>query len=98
MNRCGLKKYLYLDRQKNEPPLDKGFLPWLGHALEFGKDAATFLSRMKDRYGDIFTVSSDSDCLTVMYSLLIMALFKVMISGFDIDAFCNANLNKRKRK
>ncbi|XP_047437949.1 prostacyclin synthase [Mugil cephalus] len=43
-------------RQKNEPPLDKGFLPWLGHALEFGKDAPKFLTRMKEKHGDIFTV------------------------------------------
>ncbi|KAK5912581.1 hypothetical protein CesoFtcFv8_002440 [Champsocephalus esox] len=53
-------------RQKNEPPLDKGFLPWLGHALEFGKDAATFLSRMKDRYGDIFTVRVAGKYVTVL--------------------------------
>lgn len=47
-----------LDRQKNEPPLDKGYIPWLGHALEFGGDTASFLARMKDKHGDIFTVSS----------------------------------------
>ena len=43
-------------RKKNEPPLVKGFIPWLGHALEFGKDAAKFLTRMKQKHGDIFTV------------------------------------------
>lgn len=48
------------DRQENEPPLDKGALPWLGHALEFGRDAAKFLARMKEKHGDIFTVSFDS--------------------------------------
>lgn len=53
---------IVLDRQKNEPPLDKGFVPWLGHALEFGKDAAKFLARMKEKHGDIFTVSSDEGC------------------------------------
>lgn len=46
-----------LNRQKNEPPLDKGFIPWLGHALEFGRDAAKFLGRMKKKHGDIFTVT-----------------------------------------
>lgn len=45
------------DRQDNEPPLDKGALPWLGHALEFGRDAAKFLTRMKEKHGDVFTVS-----------------------------------------
>lgn len=48
------------DRQENEPPLDKGALPWLGHALDFGRDAAKFLARMKEKHGDVFTVSCDS--------------------------------------
>ncbi|XP_029287749.1 prostacyclin synthase [Cottoperca gobio] len=53
-------------RQKNEPPLDKGFIPWLGHALEFGKDAAKFLARMKDKHGDIFTVRVAGKFVTVL--------------------------------
>ncbi|XP_005927549.1 prostacyclin synthase isoform X2 [Haplochromis burtoni] len=43
-------------RRRNEPPLDEGWIPWLGHAIEFGKDAAKFLARMKEKHGDIFTV------------------------------------------
>lgn len=53
-------------RRKNEPPLDKGLIPWLGHALEFGKDAASFLSRMKEKHGDIFTVRVAGMYLTVL--------------------------------
>ncbi|XP_040890960.1 prostacyclin synthase [Toxotes jaculatrix] len=53
-------------RQKNEPPLDKGFIPWLGHALEFGKDAAKFLTRMKKKHGDIFTVRVAGLYVTVL--------------------------------
>lgn len=49
--------YFVLFRSKKEPPLDKGLIPWLGHALEFGKDASKFLNRMKRKHGDIFTVS-----------------------------------------
>lgn len=44
-------------RRPGEPPLDLGSIPWLGHALEFGRDAASFLTRMKEKHGDIFTVS-----------------------------------------
>ncbi|KAM6947015.1 prostacyclin synthase [Lycodopsis pacificus] len=58
--------YYSRTRQNNEPPLDKGFLPWLGHALEFGKDAAKFLGRMKDRHGDIFTVRVAGHYVTVL--------------------------------
>ncbi|XP_053492268.1 prostacyclin synthase [Ictalurus furcatus] len=53
-------------RQRNEPPLDKGSVPWLGHALEFGKDAAKFLSQMKEKHGDIFTVCVAGHYVTVL--------------------------------
>lgn len=43
-------------RRTGEPPLDKGPLPWLGHVLEFRRDTAKFLKRMRKRHGDIFTV------------------------------------------
>ncbi|XP_048877572.1 prostacyclin synthase-like [Brienomyrus brachyistius] len=53
-------------RTKREPPLDKGVIPWLGHALEFGKDAAKFLAQMKDKHGDIFTVRVAGRYVTVL--------------------------------
>ncbi|XP_022601398.1 prostacyclin synthase [Seriola dumerili] len=53
-------------RSKSEPPLDKGLIPWLGHALEFGKDASKFLSRMKLKHGDIFTVRAAGRYVTVL--------------------------------
>lgn len=46
--------------------MDKGFIPWLGHALEFGKDAAKFLTRMKLKHGDIFTVRVAGQYVTVL--------------------------------
>ncbi|XP_060898962.1 prostacyclin synthase isoform X1 [Labrus mixtus] len=60
--------YIYSSRtrQTNEPPLDKGVIPWLGHALEFGKNAAKFLARMKDKHGDIFTVRVAGHYVTVL--------------------------------
>ncbi|XP_042363304.1 prostacyclin synthase [Plectropomus leopardus] len=53
-------------RQNNEPPLDNGLIPWLGHALQFGKDAAKFLAWMKERHGDIFTVRVAGHYVTVL--------------------------------
>ncbi|NWX13801.1 CP8B1 hydroxylase, partial [Aegotheles bennettii] len=43
-------------RRPNEPPLDKGTIPWLGYALDFSKDSSKFLKRMQRKHGDIFTV------------------------------------------
>ncbi|XP_038659192.1 prostacyclin synthase [Scyliorhinus canicula] len=61
---------LYLKRKRvrlsNEPPLDKGTIPWLGHAFEFGKDSAKFLIKMKKKYGDIFTVQIAGRFITVL--------------------------------
>lgn len=46
----------FRQRRHGEPPLDKGPIPWLGHVLEFRRDTAKFLERMKKKHGDIFTV------------------------------------------
>nr|XP_046239779.1 prostacyclin synthase-like [Scatophagus argus] len=53
-------------RSKSEPPLDKGVIPWLGHAFEFGKDASKFLNRMKQKHGNIFTVRAAGRYVTVL--------------------------------
>uniref|UniRef100_A0A8C4S8H5 Prostacyclin synthase n=1 Tax=Erpetoichthys calabaricus TaxID=27687 RepID=A0A8C4S8H5_ERPCA len=53
-------------RRKNEPPLDKGYIPWLGHAIHLGKDAAKFLAQMKKKHGDIFTVHVAGRNVTVL--------------------------------
>uniref|UniRef100_A0A2K5XYD2 Prostacyclin synthase n=1 Tax=Mandrillus leucophaeus TaxID=9568 RepID=A0A2K5XYD2_MANLE len=49
-----------------EPPLDLGSIPWLGYALDFGKDAASFLTRMKEKHGDIFTILVGGRYVTVL--------------------------------
>ncbi|XP_028262471.1 prostacyclin synthase-like [Parambassis ranga] len=53
-------------RSKGEPPLDRGLIPWLGHALEFGKDASKFINRMKMKHGNIFTVRAAGRYVTVL--------------------------------
>ncbi|KAG5835757.1 prostacyclin synthase-like [Anguilla rostrata] len=66
---CVLVLFLILSnrsRSKKEPPLDKGIIPWLGHALEFGRDASKFLTRMKLKHGDIFTVRVAGHYVTVL--------------------------------
>uniref|UniRef100_A0A8D0DTU4 Uncharacterized protein n=1 Tax=Salvator merianae TaxID=96440 RepID=A0A8D0DTU4_SALMN len=43
-------------RSPKEPPLDKGFIPWLGHGINFKKKPSIFLEEMQKKHGDIFTV------------------------------------------
>ncbi|XP_068094625.1 7-alpha-hydroxycholest-4-en-3-one 12-alpha-hydroxylase [Hyperolius riggenbachi] len=47
---------MFRKRRPNEPPLDKGTIPWLGYALDFRKDSSLFLKKMQKKHGDIFTV------------------------------------------
>ncbi|XP_039221237.1 7-alpha-hydroxycholest-4-en-3-one 12-alpha-hydroxylase-like [Crotalus tigris] len=47
---------VFRQKRSKEPPLDKGFIPWLGHGLSFGKHPIPFLEKMKKKHGDIFTV------------------------------------------
>ncbi|NXC25631.1 CP8B1 hydroxylase, partial [Campylorhamphus procurvoides] len=47
---------LFRRRRPDEPPLDKGTIPWLGYLLDFRKDSSAFLKRMQRKHGDIFTV------------------------------------------
>uniref|UniRef100_H3CDD3 Cytochrome P450, family 7, subfamily B, polypeptide 1 n=2 Tax=Tetraodon nigroviridis TaxID=99883 RepID=H3CDD3_TETNG len=43
-------------RRVNEPPLDIGWIPYIGKAVEFGKDAHGFLLQQKKKFGDVFTI------------------------------------------
>lgn len=43
-------------RREGEPPLIKGWIPFLGKALEFRKDSYQFLQQLQKCHGDVFTV------------------------------------------
>ena len=43
-------------RKTGEPPLEHHPIPYLGHALEFGKDPEGCLKRLKRKHGDVFTI------------------------------------------
>ncbi|XP_042317883.1 cytochrome P450 7B1 [Sceloporus undulatus] len=43
-------------RRPGEPPLETGWIPFLGEALKFKNDATNFLLSLQQKHGDIFTV------------------------------------------
>lgn len=43
-------------RGSDEPPVVRGWVPLLGCALQFGRDAPTFLQRCRERYGHAFSL------------------------------------------
>ncbi|NXP45490.1 CP8B1 hydroxylase, partial [Heliornis fulica] len=75
-------------RGPNEPPLDKGTIPWLGYALDFRKDSSEFLKRMQRKHGDIFTVLIGGYYFTfVMDPFCFGAIVKEARSKLDFRSF-----------
>uniref|UniRef100_A0A669QSV8 Cytochrome P450 family 8 subfamily B member 1 n=1 Tax=Phasianus colchicus TaxID=9054 RepID=A0A669QSV8_PHACC len=75
-------------RRPNEPPLDKGIIPWLGYALHFRKDSSGFLSKMQRKHGDIFTVLIGGYYFTfVMDPFCFGAIVKESRSKLDFVTF-----------
>ncbi|NXY81144.1 CP8B1 hydroxylase, partial [Alcedo cyanopectus] len=71
-----------------EPPLDKGRVPWLGHALEFRKNSSEFLRRMQRKHGDVFTALLGGYYFTfVMDPFCFGAIVKESRSKLDFRAF-----------
>ncbi|XP_030053392.1 5-beta-cholestane-3-alpha,7-alpha-diol 12-alpha-hydroxylase [Microcaecilia unicolor] len=75
-------------RRPKEPPLDKGHIPWLGHALDFRSNSVEFLQKMQRKYGDIFTVLLGGYYFTfVMDPLSFRSIVKEARSAFDFVCF-----------
>ncbi|XP_077363049.1 cytochrome P450 7B1 [Festucalex cinctus] len=60
-----------------EPPLINGWIPFLGKALEFRKDAHKFLEEQQKKFGDVFTVHIAGRYMTfVMDPLMYPSIIK----------------------
>ncbi|NXD77490.1 CP8B1 hydroxylase, partial [Halcyon senegalensis] len=79
---------MFRRRRPDEPPLDKGTVPWLGYALEFRKDSSEFLKRMQRKHGDVFTVLLGGYYFTfVMDPFCFGAIVKESRSKIDFRTF-----------
>ncbi|XP_030053307.1 5-beta-cholestane-3-alpha,7-alpha-diol 12-alpha-hydroxylase [Microcaecilia unicolor] len=75
-------------RRSKEPPLDKGHIPWLGHALDFRNNPVEFLQKMQRKHGDIFTVELGGYYITfVMDPLSFRSIEKEARSKLDASLF-----------
>ncbi|PWA23287.1 hypothetical protein CCH79_00020893 [Gambusia affinis] len=64
-------------RKPGEPPLVKGWIPFVGKALDFGKDAHKFLEEHRREHGDVFTVQIAGKYMTfIMDPLLYPGIIK----------------------
>ncbi|NXJ71177.1 CP8B1 hydroxylase, partial [Rostratula benghalensis] len=77
-------------QRPDEPPLDKGTIPWLGYLLEFRKDSSAFLKKMRSKHGDIFTVLIGGHYFTfVMDPFCFGAIVKESRSKLDFRTFAS---------
>ncbi|XP_068427549.1 cytochrome P450 7B1 [Clinocottus analis] len=58
-------------RRDGEPPLIVGWIPFLGKALEFRRDAHKFLDEQKQKFGDVFTVQIAGKYMTFIMDPLL---------------------------
>ncbi|XP_069777538.1 cytochrome P450 7A1-like [Narcine bancroftii] len=57
--------FLLLRRRKEgEPPVENGWIPYVGCALEFGSNPLKFLKTHQKKYGDIFTCKISGNFMT----------------------------------
>ncbi|XP_030606908.1 cytochrome P450 7B1-like isoform X2 [Archocentrus centrarchus] len=64
-------------RREGEPPLINGWIPFIGKALDFLKDAHKFLEEHKRKFGDVFTVQIAGKYMTfIMNPLLYPSIIK----------------------
>ncbi|KAM6282619.1 7-alpha-hydroxycholest-4-en-3-one 12-alpha-hydroxylase [Porphyrio hochstetteri] len=81
---------MFRRRGPNEPPLDKGTIPWLGYVLDFRKNSSEFLKRMQKKHGDIFTVLIGGNYFTfVMDPFCFAAIVKESRSKLDFRSFAS---------
>ncbi|XP_053118951.1 7-alpha-hydroxycholest-4-en-3-one 12-alpha-hydroxylase-like [Hemicordylus capensis] len=77
-------------RKPKEPPLDKGYIPWLGHGINVKKNPAEFLERMQRKHGDIFTVLVGGKYLHfVMDPHIYRTIIKESKEKLDFDTFAS---------
>jgi len=70
-------------RRDGEPPLVRGFVPYVGVAVAFGKDATSFVQRCQAEHGDVFTLFVAGDRMTfVLDPLSAPAVLKAKALSF----------------
>ncbi|XP_026169517.1 cytochrome P450 7B1 isoform X2 [Mastacembelus armatus] len=77
------------NRRDGEPPLIKGWIPYIGKALEFRKDAHQFLEEHKKKYGDVFTVQIAGKYMTFIMDPLMYPNIIKQGRQLDFHEFSN---------
>lgn len=68
------QKWAYLKKYSKLPPFDRG-LPFIGHAIGFGKHPLQYASDMYKKYGPVFTLEVLGKRLTFLVGPEVIILF-----------------------
>lgn len=86
---------LFRQCRPREPPLDKGSVPWLGHAVAFQKNMLDFLKGMRAKHGDVFTVQLGGQFFTfIMDPLSFGPIIKNMEKKLDFVQYAKELVRK----
>ncbi|XP_078087554.1 5-beta-cholestane-3-alpha,7-alpha-diol 12-alpha-hydroxylase-like [Mustelus asterias] len=79
---------IFRSRRPGEPPLDSGYLPWLGHVLPFRRNTMQLLQQMQKKHGDIFTLQLGGNYITfLMDPLSYGVVVKASRDKLDFEKF-----------
>src|SRR5579859_3615973 len=60
-----------LIRQRpDEPPVHKGWIPWYGNAFDMDKNPEKLLTKLRKKYGEIFSVWTAGQKMTIVLDIL----------------------------
>lgn len=76
-------------RLPSEPPLVRSWLPYLGRALDFRRNAHSFLEEQRRRHGDVFTVLIAGRHMTFVLNPLHFSAV-IRQRGLDFHEFSNS--------
>uniref|UniRef100_A0A665V469 25-hydroxycholesterol 7-alpha-hydroxylase n=1 Tax=Echeneis naucrates TaxID=173247 RepID=A0A665V469_ECHNA len=76
-------------QRDGEPPLITGWIPFIGKALEFSRDAHKFVEEQKEKFGDVFTVLIAGKYMTFIMDPLVYPSIIKHGQQLDFSEFTN---------
>lgn len=70
-----LSNYFLFTKNVQYPPLIKGWIPWLGCAIEFGKAPLNFIRESWQKHGAVFTIYAAGQRMTFLTDVSDFPLF-----------------------
>lgn len=59
-----------IHQRPDEPPIDKGWIPWYGNYFDMDKNPEKLLTRLRKKYGEIFSVWTAGQKMTIVLDIL----------------------------